>query len=192
MKLSEFEAGLRAVLPQNGRPFICEGSPLGRPIFLVGFNPANEIQADFWSFWRDDYGFEKARWFEAYKKENATKPPRPGRTRRFIVSPTRERLNAFVNGAAPVPVLETNVFSKASDDIPSLAKTHRNAAPFRYLLETLKPSILVVLGQEAQDAVRALRPTAEVVEKHHFARRWKVAAAEELGAEQARKIVGAG
>lgn len=51
MTLSEFEQELRSLIgqPTDLRPFVCEGPPLACPVFIVGYNPATEMTADWWS-----------------------------------------------------------------------------------------------------------------------------------------------
>jgi hypothetical protein len=50
-------------------------------VFLVGFNPATNGTAQFWSYWLSGYGFDKKRWLVEYKA--CRKPPKKS------VSPTR-------------------------------------------------------------------------------------------------------
>lgn len=47
-----FELALRAALPDMAadRPFICDGSPPERTVFIVGCNPATASRAEFWRY----------------------------------------------------------------------------------------------------------------------------------------------
>ena len=90
-EIEKFEDGLAVLIgaPTDLRPFVCDGSPLTCDVFIVGFNPATTMSADFWQFWSPGMGFDKVAWFEAYKKDRQHKPLKPGKRRRKAVSPSR-------------------------------------------------------------------------------------------------------
>jgi hypothetical protein len=46
--LREFALGLAAVIgrPSELRPFVCDGSLLDCPVFIVGYNPATRMAGD--------------------------------------------------------------------------------------------------------------------------------------------------
>lgn len=190
MTLQGFEEELAARIgrPTDLRPFVCEGSPLSCDIFLVGFNPATTMQADFWEFWRPGYGYEKVAWFQRYLEERAAKPLKPGKTRRLPISPTRRNMESFVEGAAGVRVLETNIFAAASDDMKSLDLANREIAPFRFLLEVIRPKVIVVHGKPAVEAIRKFDTQAKVIAAdHHFSRKTTKEKARNYGATAARE-----
>ena len=139
--LHEFSSGLASLIgrPTDLRPFVCEGSPLECDAFLVGINPATRMPVDFWEFWSDSYGFDKRAWFERYRVEQETRPPKPGRTRRYKVSPTRRIIEEIVHGASPVKCLETDIFAKAAKQASDLEERCRITAPFDYLLRQVAP-----------------------------------------------------
>jgi hypothetical protein len=170
MTLEEFERDLAKLIgrPTDLRPFVCEGSPLDCEIFLVGFNPATELATDFWSFWRTGYGFDKREWLKAYAQTRLT--PKPGKTRRLKTSPTRLRMQAFVEAAAPVKVLETNIFSADSADMRSLDRSRREIAPLHFLLEAIRPKVVVAHGDKAIEAMRPIRGPWALKEAGHFSR----------------------
>jgi len=183
MILDEFKRRLRSLIgsPSSQRPFICEGSPLECNVAIVGFNPATELNDDFWSHWRSGYGFDKGAWFEAYKLDRASRPLKPGKTRRPAVSNTRRVLNWISEAAAPAPVLETNVFSVASATKADLSLSVRESAPFRFLMEAVKPAVVVAHGIDAQAAVSQLHLTACILNVDHFSRGWSEVRARALG-----------
>lgn len=189
MTLDEFEAQLAKLIgrPTDLRPFVCDGSPLDCKIFLVGFNPATELEADFWTFWRTGYGYDKAPWFARYLVERTAKPLKPGKKFRPKISPTRRNIDHFVAGAGGVPVLETNIYSKASEDERSLDLADRRIAPFRFLLDVIKPSVIVVHGKPAREAMGAFKPMAKILEaEHHFSRKTSKETAAGYGALAAK------
>ena len=149
--LHEFSLGLAPLIgrPTYLRPFVCDGSPLECDAFLVGFNPARRMSVDFWDFWSDSYGFDKSAWFERYKEEQETRPPKPGRTRRHKVSPTRRIIEEVVHGAIPVKCLETNVYAKATNQALDLEEQDRITAPVDYLLRKVAPKLVIAHGQDA-------------------------------------------
>ncbi|ESZ56005.1 hypothetical protein X727_33020 [Mesorhizobium sp. L103C119B0] len=195
MNLDEFERELVALIgrPTDLRPFVCEGSPLTCDVFLVGFNPATDMRTDFWEFWRPGYGYDKVAWFKRYLEERAAKPLKPGKTLRQKVSATRRHMECFVEGAAGVRVLETNIYAKASDDMKSLDLASREIAPFRFLLKTIKPKVIVVHGKPALQAIGKFGTSAIVIEAdHHFSRQTSKDTARGYGAMAAKESEAAG
>ena len=193
MSLEEFERDLAALIgrPTNLRPFVCEGSPLDCEIFLVGFNPATTMEADFWRFWRPGYGYDKAAWFQRYLEERAAKPLKPGRILRQKVSAARRNMECFIEGAAGARVLETNIYGAASEDMKSLDLVSREIAPFRFLLDSIRPKVVVVHGKLAVEAIRKFDISAKMIAAdHHFSRKTSTAAARGYGATAAREIGG--
>ncbi len=181
--LADFETQLAKLIgrPSDQRPFVCEGSPLDCSAFIVGFNPATTMDADFWSFWRPSYGFDKEAWFEAYKADRVQRPLKPGKTRRNPVSNTRRVIEWIIEAASPCRCLETNVYALPSDDKASLAEESRKTAPFRFLLETIKPSVIVAHGDDAILETQHLAGSVRVMPVKHFSRGWSEEAARSLG-----------
>ena len=138
MNLRQFRADLIEIMedPSDLRPFVCEGSPLNCDIFIVGYNPATEMQGNWWRFWKQEYGFEKRLWKEEYLKQRDGK-----------MSKTRERIEAIVCGLSPLRVLEANIDarpSKRKSEYPvPITKT------FAYLLKACSPKIIIAHGVDA-------------------------------------------
>jgi len=61
LTLEDFDKKIRE-LPEHheARPFLCEGSPIGCKIFLIGLNPSTPIS--FWPYWSVEYGCKKKEW----------------------------------------------------------------------------------------------------------------------------------
>ena len=150
MNLLEFENSLRKKLKKydKPRPLICDGNPLNCEIFIVGINAATEMQADFWSFWNNKSGFNKAEWLETYILERKTKPLKPNKTRRNKLSNTRQRIEWIIESIKPVKTLETNLFVKATPTADELNNEDRESSVFEYLLRTIKPKIIFIHGNE--------------------------------------------
>ena len=183
--LEIFQQGLATLIgtPTELRAFVCDGSPLGCEVFIVGFNPATSMSADFWQFWRPSKGFDKERWFEAYKEDRQVRPLKPGKTRRNSVSPTRRVMNWVLEGAAPYKCLETNIYSASTEQAVDLASERRITAPFDFLLASIKPRVIVAHGVDAVEHIRKLNIEAKVFSVSHFSRGWSREAALELGVE---------
>lgn len=179
MNLERFASGLADIIgkPSRLRPFVCDGSPLDCQVFLVGHNPATPSDRDFWTDWGPK-GFDKTSWMKAYLEERANRPLKPGKTFRPRISPSRRVIDQVV-AAAGIPILETNIFAGPSPDMPSLKE--RDIAPFRYLVETLQPAVLVTHGNAAAEAVARLALPSEIISVPHFSRGWSGEKAAELG-----------
>ena len=150
MKILEFENNLREKLEsyEKPRPLICEGNPLDCEIFIVGINSATEMQNDFWSFWSEKSGFNKSKWLESYILERKLKPLKPNKTRRNKLSNTRQRIEWIVETIKPFKTLETNLFVKATPTADELMSEDRESSVFEYLLESIKPKIIFIHGNE--------------------------------------------
>lgn len=179
--IEDFARGLERIIgrPSRMRPFVCSGSPLICRTFIVGHNPASESERDFWTYWGPG-GFDKTAWMAAYIFERASRPLRPGKTSRQKISATRRIIERVVK-AADVPVLETNVYAAASADIATMPEASSRA--FRFLVDFIRPSLVVAHGQEAAKAVDSLDLPCRSLKVAHFSRGWSYAAADALGHE---------
>ena len=181
--LCEFSRGLASLIgkPTDLRPFVCEGSPLACDAFLVGFNPASHMSVDYWDFWSDSYGFDKCAWITKYKEERRNRPLKPGRKRRNEVSNTRRIIEEVVQSAKPVKCLETNIYAKATEQASDLEERSRVTAPFDYLLRKVAPRLVIAHGREAEDYLQGQDLPCELKCVTHFARRWSLQNARDLG-----------
>lgn len=187
--LDVFEKELLVLIgkPTDLRPFVCAGSPLQCCVFIVGFNPATTLAADFWNFWRSDHGFDKEAWFEEYKNERQLRPLRPGKTRRNSVSNTRRVIEWVTEEASPVRCLETNIYSKPTEQAANLAVRQRATAPFDFLLAKIKPRVIVAHGADAAEYIRSRNLCAHVLTVSHFSRGWSQECARSLGRQIKRE-----
>lgn len=183
MSLDEFEKILAGLIgrPTNLRPFVCAGSPLTCKIFVVGFNPATEMQGDFWDYWVSGIGFNKAGWFQAYLADRKIRPLKPGKKSRPAVSNTRRCLGWIEDGAAGNPILETNIFARATATKADLALRDRSSEPFRFLFEAIKPQVIVAHGTDAHVVADQLDTNARIIKIPHLSRGWSEERAREFG-----------
>lgn len=151
MELSKFrndlEKRLESLQIDNPRPFICKGSPLDCTVFIIGINPATESN-DFWHYWNDKIGFDYNNWFEAYKKSRRERKKRE-------ISNTRRNLNIINEELAKekIKVLETNLYTKATARAKELQDIDKNTKILDFLLQTIKPKLLVTHGKDVKKAM---------------------------------------
>ncbi|WP_206453597.1 hypothetical protein [Aurantimonas marina] len=183
MTLPEFVENLAELIgrPTDLRPFVCQGSPLRCNVFLVGFNPATEMAGDFWDHWKTGVGFAKAAWFQAYLADRRTRPLRPGKKSRPAVSNTRRCLGWIEEGADGAPILETNIFARASATKAELALKDQSSEPFRFLIKAIEPKLIVAHGADAHVAVDRLNTSAQIIKIPHLSRGWSKERARQFG-----------
>lgn len=151
-----FAQGLAAVIgrPSALRPFVCEGSPLDCPVFIVGYNPATRMDGDWWRHWDDRHGFRKADWLQAYRAQRA----RP--------SKTRARIDAIVAELAGIRVLEANIDARPSARKAEYPKPV--TAPFDYLLRQCRPRVIIAHGTDAVAHLQGWGATGTLIACRHF------------------------
>lgn len=188
--LAEFQQQIEAIIgrPSDQRPFVCDGSPLDCRVFIVGLNPASASERDFWEFWNFETGFDKRAWFESYLAERAQRPLKPGKSRRNPISNTRRVLEWVISSAVDTHILETNIYAAATEDANDLTCNMRCSRPFDFLIETLKPQLVVTHGKDAADHMRIAHAGVRTIAVKHFSRGWSQQAARDLGLSIAREV----
>ena len=133
-KLIEFHHKLKEFtnLSPYARPFLCEGTPFGSDIFLVGINPATST--NFWDHWPIETGCDKKGWIDDYLEYH----------NKF--SPTRKRIEIFFENTRPLKILETNIFPFPSNRESDLNSIYRDTRLFDYLVETIQPKLILGHG----------------------------------------------
>ena len=181
--LQSFEEQLRDLIgaPTDLRPFVCDGSPLECRAFIVGFNPATAMSADFWQFWRSGHGFDKAAWFGTYIIDRRDRPLRPGQTRRNPISNTRRVIDWILEEANPIRCLETNIYSAPTEQATDLPSRKRITAPFDFLVAAIRPRVILTHGDKAEEHIRSKHLSARIISVSHFSRGWSEERARELG-----------
>lgn len=169
----------------EARPFLCEGSPFGCDIFLVGINPATTTS--FWDYWSPQDGCDKESWITSYLERHGK------------FSPTRKRIELFFEYSNPLRVLETNIFPFPSVRENELKATYRDTALFDYLIETIQPKIILAHGASAIKHLSKLYgkelekgifttvshqgTTVDVRVENHFSYQWSFNAIKDLAVE---------
>ena len=151
IKHSGFRRKLSAILPENCRPFVCQGAPYDCKIFVVGLNPATVMENGFWGYWSDCTGFDKVSWFESYKNERKSRPPRPGKKRSLSVGTTRRNLNKLADLVGDYGLLETNIYSVPTEHYTDLQVEEKVTEVFHFLLTEIKPILVVTHGKVSAD-----------------------------------------
>jgi len=152
MRLASFRTELEALIGQDSdaRPFVCDGDPYACKAFIVGINAASPMP--FWRYWDDQRGFDRRRWYDDYRAKRQGDYNGP-------ISPTRARIELIVSAAAPVKMLETNLFSEATRRVSELTAEHKKSDVFQFLLDEIEPRVLLLHGARV---------------KTHFERRHRV------------------
>lgn len=180
---------LRADIPS--RPFLCDGSPAGCEVVLVGINPATATP--FWEFWSDE-GCDKQAWLQDYVV-------REGR-----LKPTRKRIEIITGVLAPeVRALELNLFPYSSPREADLPPELRDRRVFEYVLGLANPKLLFVYGAtptaELERVLGCDLPFREyasvtyagkgfeVYTDHHLAYQWSDAGVRELADEFKARVL---
>jgi hypothetical protein len=120
----------------TSRPFLCDGSPIGCDVALVGLNPATTTP--FWPHWSARSGCDRAGWMSNYRTLHRGKR-----------TPTRDRIESLVARLDPLRVIELNLYPFASRNERELRAEDRDTRLLEYMLDTVKPPILIVHGQKA-------------------------------------------
>lgn len=141
------------------------------------------MNANFWTFWRDDYGFDKDAWFKEYQLERMARPLKPGKTRRNSVSNSRRVLNWLSEAVDDVSFLETNIYSLPTEQAIDLNSNQKSTASFDFLMKNIKPSVVVAHGKDASHYLRSMSYKGTLIEVPHFSRGWSQFSARKLGHE---------
>lgn len=167
----------------ESRPFLCDGSPIGSEVFLVGINPGTDTP--FWPYWRLPNGCHKNEWIEDYRRRHS----------RF--KPTRARIERLFDAIYPIKCLETNVFSQYSPDENSLGTVERDTSVFDYLLAVIGPMVMFIHGASAINHMEQVLDTSlpqgdfktvthndremDVITGPHLSRGWSYERVDALG-----------
>ena len=163
MDIGKFETELRDLMgsPYYDRPFVCDGSPLDCQVFIVGINAASSMTEDFWDCWRSGYGFDKSAWYSAYQAIRA----KPSRTRTVM----QIVMDEAVATNSDVRFLETNIYSFPTPRENILRSHQMSTKIFDFLLETIKPKVMLVHGAKPNKYLREYgHGDARVIESPHF------------------------
>jgi hypothetical protein len=175
----------------EARPFLCDGSPIGSEVFLVGVNPGTDTP--FWPYWRLPYGCHKNEWLDDYLR------------RHLRFKPTRARIEILFQAISPIKCLETNVFFQYSPDESSLRTEAHDTRVFDYLLTVLSPKVLFIHGASGIKHMEQVLKTSlpqgqfttvthngreiDVITGRHLSRGWSYERVDALGEEIRERCV---
>jgi hypothetical protein len=136
------------------RPFICDGPITECDVFIVGVNPRENMS--FWPYWNgSDYAkrdWEKEYLWQRYKR--GITDMAAGREPDALASRTRKKIEVFCQAAAPAHVLETNIYSVASENEKELDNhPGKDDAVFSLLLRGLQPRVVIAHGATARNYI---------------------------------------
>ena len=136
---AEFDREIRKLTKgfPDARPFLCNGSPFGCQVFLVGINPATDT--DFWKHWSSDGYCDKSAWLDDYRDKHGK------------CGPTRKRIEIFFEHVVPVKALETNIFASYAAKEAGLSTVGKDTRLFDYLVETIRPKLLIGHGKSVRE-----------------------------------------
>ena len=151
MTLDKFREELERRMPSpEARPFTCTGSPLECRLFIVGVHPATPLKRNFFRrYWCDDRGFLR----DVFEADYSHMRKSQGKKQ---VTPTRQRIEAFVEGACPVPCLETNIYAVPTEREPELESKYKNTKIIEYLIKTIRPAGIFVHTNKAKEFFQEL------------------------------------
>ncbi|WP_247232300.1 hypothetical protein [Telluribacter sp. SYSU D00476] len=146
LSLRQFRERMQQLVPDpKARPFLCDESPLACDIFIVGFNPPVEMDEPFWSYWSDTQGFAKPYFLRDYMVKRGWILPKG----------TRGRIEYMLE-RMPRPCLDTNICSTPTRTARELLPNDHRTEVFRYLMDTIRPTLVYVHGKEAVEYFRTL------------------------------------
>ena len=158
--LADLENAIRTLETKLGpdapfvRPFICDGPITECDVFIVGVNPRENMS--FRPYWNGrDYAkqeWEKEYLWQRYKR--GITDMAAGREPDALASRTRKKIEVFCQAAAPARVLETNIYSVASESEEELdSHPGKDDTIFSLLLHGLQPRVLIAHGATARNYI---------------------------------------
>jgi hypothetical protein len=131
----------------TARPFMCNGSPFGCEVALIGLNPGTTTP--FWPYWNPATGFDRAGWMANHRSLHEGKR-----------TPTRDRIEVLVAQLEPLRVIELNLYPFASRGESDLRPEQRDPSLLEHLLETLQPRVVIVHGRAPTEHLSMLLRTS--------------------------------
>lgn len=116
----------------ESRPFICSGTPVGCAVAEIGINPGTPTP--FWPHWSIARGFDKDGWLTDYL------------TRHGKFGPTRRNIDLFSRSLYPIRCIELNLYDRFSPRAADLPLELRRTDLLDYMLEAVRPRLILVHG----------------------------------------------
>jgi hypothetical protein len=127
-------------------PFVCDGNPYDCSAFLVGLYSTYKLP--FSEFWEDDTGFDKNFWLDALETLSLAKLLKPKPVVRRSSWNGQSTIETIVRAAAPVKVLQTNLYVLEGQSGPCVSGG--DTSVFEFLLRAIQPEAILLNGMEAQ------------------------------------------
>jgi len=134
----EIELELRKLLrsKHRSRALLCDGSPIGCKVAIVGVNPATDISL--WRYWNKDSGCNKVAWLAEFRRKWG-----------HALKPTRRGIEYLIEELKPVRCIELNVYPYVSGNEKQLPAALKDVRVFDFLLRKIEPRLLFVFGNTA-------------------------------------------
>lgn len=159
--IEDIDRAMTELIPiaHPSRPFLCEGSPFGCEVVIIGINPGTKTELKW--HWKLPHGCDRRGWIAEFEKD-------PANSRKK----TRPCLEELCRALAPIRCLELNIFPYYTRDVKELRKRPelQDSKFFDFMLSAVKPRMLFVFGD---DAIEYLLPALDLkaLPKGKFTRR---------------------
>lgn len=160
IRMPDWTTILKEVIPSpcyDQRPFVCDGFPDTCEVIVIGENPATKTNIDWWTWWKDDTGFDYKSFMESYNSER-DKP-----------SSTRRRLDRIRSKG--INCVETNAYS--NEQSGGVSQSIENYAVLDVLMKNM-PLLkgIIAHGKKAQQSLENLEVPADILtfKLEHFIR----------------------
>ena len=128
----------------EARPFVCDGIPKTKSIFIVGYNPATSISKKWSDYWSCEKGYDLKKWTKDYERQRIELgKPKTSRTRLRINEIEKSNKGHF---------FETNIYSVPSKNVKSLSS--KGDSLLYEFIEIIRPYLLIVHGKEAERYIK--------------------------------------
>ena len=132
----------------EARPFVCDGIPKTKSIFIAGYNPATSISKKWSDYWSCEKGYDLTKWTKDYERQRIELgKPKTSRTR-LRINEIKKSKNGYF--------FETNIYSVPSKNVKSLSS--KGDSLLREFIKTIRPYVLIVHGKEAERFIREMYP----------------------------------
>jgi hypothetical protein len=136
MTNSQIDRRIRELTGEHpeSRPFVCAGSPFGCAVAQIGINPGTPTP--FWPHWSVEKGFDKPSWLKDYLQRHGK------------LGPTRRNIDVFSEALRPNRCIELNLYDRFSPRLSGLAKELRRTDVLDFVLECVRPRLILVHGDD--------------------------------------------
>jgi hypothetical protein len=141
---AEIDGRIRELTRQHpeSRPFICSGSPVGCAVAQIGINPGTPTP--FWPHWSIQSGFDKPGWLKDYLQRHGK------------LGPTRRNIDVFSEALNPNRCIELNLYDRFSPRLSGLARELRRTDVLDFMLECVRPRLVLVHGDDPAEYLAGL------------------------------------